>query len=114
MRCRRSRVTELWSRGRRRGRGPGGGGSRPVRVRTAQHCGESWGCEGLAHLRLRPTKVAPEPAAAAEAARLAPPTLIPSQRWARTPRAQPIREHLAKFPPPRRLPATRLVIGKRL
>lgn len=46
MRCRRSRVTELWSRGRRRGRGPGGGGSRPVRVRTAQHCGESWGLRG--------------------------------------------------------------------
>lgn len=44
---------------------------------------------------------------------LTPPTRVPSLRaQARTPRAQPIREHLAKFPPSRRLPATRLVTGQ--
>lgn len=44
---------------------------------------------------------------------LTPPTRVPSLRaQARTPRAQPIREHLARFPPSRRFPATRLVTGK--
>lgn len=100
VRCRRSRVTELGSRGQR-GAGPSEAGSQAGSSAQAR---ESLGPEGPAHLRA-PAGEGDGGDSDSSGSLSARSTYSLSQLSARTPRAQPMGEHLAKFPPSRSLPA---------